>query len=134
MEPLVEAYSRVDRFCRCMLHMFCADVPQGVANTVDTDVTFFLDTDSGKELFERSLKKIFRDPNLWWSQEIAEMKKTKANTILSGDKLNELSDLLASDDPMNVAGIAQAASLFEEVKGSMRSQKLADVRKRFCVP
>ena len=77
MEPLREAYSRVDRFCRCMMHMFCADVPQGVANTADTDVTFFLETESGNELFERSVKKIFRDPSLWWSHEIAEMKKPK---------------------------------------------------------
>ena len=133
MQPILNAYTRVAKFCRCIMHLFCAELPLGVDETTNDDVTYFVTYDDG-ELFEKSIRKLLRDPSLWWITEVNDMKKTAATAILGKEKFSELSTLLEGDSTMSIAGIKRAFELLEDLKGSMRSQKLGDVVDRFVVP
>jgi hypothetical protein len=86
----------------------------------------------GQQLFERGVRRVFKDAALWWSQEIADLKKTGGSTRLSQDKLTELKAIL-NNDSLDLSMISKASDILKEVRESTRSQLLVTLLRSFSV-
>lgn len=131
MEPFVAMQGRLMKFALCILHLFCADPPSGSPEPTNADVYWFLNYD-GQQLFERGVRRVFKDAALWWSQEIADLKKTGGSTRLSQDKLTELKAIL-NNDSLDLSMISKASDILKEVRESTRSQLLVTLLRSFSV-
>ena len=115
---------------RCLCHLLCIDLPEHFPPTTDEDVYAPSNYD-GQELFERSLRRVLKDPDLFWHGEINDLIKKGADTALSKLKVSEIQELLAKDS-LSFQQMHRATELLGEIKNCVRSQKLGTLMSQFA--
>ena len=128
-EPVRNASSSLAKLGRCILHYFCADPPPGSLPCTDRDIQYF-NSYSGENLFEKSIRRIFREEGSWWAAEFEEVVKMSATAVLVSQRLEELRSLLSSED-RSWSTLRAGLSLVKEVRGSTRSQKMGSLLDQF---
>ena len=126
LEPLANAIERIAKMCRCILHFFCV-APPGNNPVPTTDAEcFYFSNYAGNHVWERSVKRVLREPGSWWQAELEDMIKKGAGSRLDGDKLKDLTALLNTDS-MSMSDFKDGMQIFKLIRGTTRSQKMNEV-------
>ena len=125
-KPLASALERIAAACRVFCHFFC-EPPVCGPPTDDEECHEFLKeaASSGVDkVFERMLRRVLTEPDLFWNREYREIVKKGGSGVLVREKVNELSDLLNGETPTRT-GLATTIDLYNAVHEATRSQKMA---------
>lgn len=122
---IIESLHRVGKVCKCMLHVFCVDPPNGII-TKDEDVTQ-LSQYNGRQMFESTIKATLIDKACWWSSEVTDLVQKASSAALLGGKVETLESNLENDG----SDLASALELMKEVQAATRRQKLESIRQKF---
>ena len=102
----------------------------GIPVSTDVDV-MYLTNYQGKDLMERSLRRILSEQGSWWATEIDDLIQKHAGGVLAQCKLDQINDLLSSETTGTWAMLTSATSTFADVKASCRSQRLGNIQDGF---
>ncbi len=130
--PLKECQERMELVAKCLLHLFCVD-PQSYdrGNTVDADVLYFYQY-KGQGMMEKAIRRLLTDPQTWYNKEVSDMISKGADSLLHQAKVEQLKALLkSSDQSFSFSALKQTTDLVKEVRGFVRSQRLATILGEF---
>lgn len=132
--PLKEMYKRFEKVGRCFIHLCCGDAPENYEDDSigDADVMFFYQY-AGDAVMEKSLRRLFTNPETWFHREVLELIKKGAGAALNSDKVQELQQLLKSDQPKTPSFLKQVSHLVETVRNLTMSQKMANILGSFAI-
>lgn len=80
----------------------------------------------------QAFRRAFMDDDSWYKKELTDMIKKGGSSVLAREKVEELKELLQQSNK-TWSGLRQASELWQEVKGTCRSQKLASITSSFQV-
>ena len=120
-EPVRECWQQFTQFARSLLSFFVAAVPEGTRAASEDDILYFTNY-AGDGVFEKAIRRVFREPESWWFPELEEIIATGSATVLIADKVSQLQQLMQGQ--VTSSSLKEGLGLLKQVRGGTRSQKL----------
>ena len=131
-QPIREIIRRLTDVMTCVLHIHCAEMPDGYEASSDKSVMVFTKY-SGPLILETAMRATLLEEGSWLANEVSEMVRTGASARMCEHKFQELKELLKTPWEYPAAKtIRQCCELHGQVKQALRPAMTVEVSKDFA--
>ena len=124
---LHDALGRINRICRCFLHLVCIDLP---SNPTQDEEVLSIANFKGQQILEGAVRRILTESKGLWSNEVNDLVKKGGSSALIGSKVENLETLLQNSKPTSVH-FRDMVDLLRETEKAVRSRKVRPLRESF---
>lgn len=124
---LHDALGRINRICRCFLHLICIDLP---SNPTRDEEVLSIANFKGQQVLEGAVRRILTDSKGLWSNEVNDLVKKGGTAALIGSKVENLETLLQISKPTSVQ-FRDMVGQMRETENAVRSRKVRSLRESF---